>query len=1055
MAALRSERKSSSSSRLPDHRSPHASRTSSVLSNVLPALRRTEPTPDETPALHKSVLVTLKFSSLSFLDSEVKDDASRDPLYVIRTAGTSTRVMRNNPWDGLTETAQIIWPLAIPTKGKVKETMSVLVQMNDGRWQTGDTILKPGTMLRFNIPNFPHSMKWKRVGSAYWCTTTSVKGPVATFHPAVEGVPPRIKVYKTLHDKHDSRPILLQNGVSVLLIDHLIITAMLLVTDVQDWMLVQKYEGQESTVPILPPLASTSTDLFDTPPQSALASASQWRKILYGEPIFPTRHPNSWSTPTTDLTAPISTSSKQVAKILYSDPIYPSLASSPVTSNWESDDDDDDENIEDDEEGEYRAQQDSANSSANSSLPSPPMPATPRAESPSSESIFYPSGRPPSHGYIDPSYYGEDVPAVPQIPAQYAFSVSSMSREGVVRPRPPSYAMRYTRGMHDAPSTTGSENHVSAGSFEEELLTDRHSLEPAINGTSEHGDRNLLDLHDDGKGPDSGVQHREPEPKDSPSLPETTRVPSPIPSTGSSPRSPSSQPAVVQVFQQRSVSPGSPFSLPEKRSPIHKADPDIRSGSQDSFLEDPSKSGSSSSGSHSVTPSTSPEPPVVTVPTCPRPLPQLPSQRPQEWAAERTDAYDERRPVDRTLSATESESNVSTESSEDPAFWQTESYINSLLASWERRHFLLSMTTLPVADRRELSADQVRRRLGDVEAQIDALLICVIGSREARRAARRLESDRAQSFVDAIQDALHRGTLPASSSRSKARRLMQKVSEAGEQLPSSLFITGVNDHDEQPTFGGGFGDIYQASYQGRRVALKRIRTFTADSTTHRNRLRFYKEALVWQSLQHRFILPLLGIDRLTFAPSFCMVSPWMKRGTVLKYLQSHGRGGVNRLLLETAQGLDYLHSMDVVHGDLRGNNILITDEGNACLSDFGLATTIVDADSTVGVTSSSNRAGSVRWFAPELIEPTNFGCKKFMRTKASDVYAYACLYTGDPPFSQLQDVAAMLRVIRGERPEQPPSISAAVWQLMTSAWVEDFRGRPTIHDIALALEGIP
>ncbi|KAF7376424.1 hypothetical protein MSAN_00057900 [Mycena sanguinolenta] len=425
MAALRPERKSFSSSRLPDLRSPHASLASSVLSNVLPALRRTEPTPDETPALHKSVLVTLKFSSLSFLDSEVKDDASRDPLYVIRTTGTSTRVMRNDPWDGLTKTAEIKWPKVIPTKGKVKETLGVLVQMNDGRWQSGDTVLKPGTMLsappRFNIPNFPHSMKWKRVGSAYWCTTSSVKGPVATFHPAVEGVPPRIKVYETLHDKHDSRPILVQNGVSVLLIDHLIITAMLLVTDVQDWMLVQN----------LPP-----------------ASASQWRKILYGEPIFPKRHPNSRSASTTDLTAPIPTSSKQMAKILYGDPIYPSLGSSPVTSNWESDDDDD-EDVEDDE-GEYRTQRDSANSSANSSLPSPPMPATPRVESPSSESIFYPSGQPPSHGHIDPSYYGEDVPPVPQIPAQYASSVSSMSRGAT----PPDSARLRTRRELPLPPTT-------------------------------------------------------------------------------------------------------------------------------------------------------------------------------------------------------------------------------------------------------------------------------------------------------------------------------------------------------------------------------------------------------------------------------------------------------------------------------------------------------------------------------------------------------------------------------------------------------------------------
>ncbi|KAJ7690911.1 kinase-like domain-containing protein [Mycena olivaceomarginata] len=244
------------------------------------------------------------------------------------------------------------------------------------------------------------------------------------------------------------------------------------------------------------------------------------------------------------------------------------------------------------------------------------------------------------------------------------------------------------------------------------------------------------------------------------------------------------------------------------------------------------------------------------------------------------------------------------------------------------------------------------------------------------------------------------------------------------------------------------------------VALKRIRIFTADSTTHRNRLQFFKEALVWQRLRHRFILPLLGIDRETFSPSFCMVSPWMKYGTVLKYLRDRGCGDVDRLLLEIAQGLDYLHSMNIVHGDLRGTNILISDDENACLSDFGLATTISDADSTAGaLTSSSNRGGSVRWFAPELIEPQSFGCERFSRTTASDVYAYACvcleLYTGSPPFAHQSDVAAMLRVIAGERPERPPTMSAALWQLVTTGWVPDFRARPSIHDIAVALEGIP
>ncbi|KAJ7108186.1 kinase-like domain-containing protein [Mycena epipterygia] len=341
-------------------------------------------------------------------------------------------------------------------------------------------------------------------------------------------------------------------------------------------------------------------------------------------------------------------------------------------------------------------------------------------------------------------------------------------------------------------------------------------------------------------------------------------------------------------------------------------------------------------------------------------------------------------------------------------------------------------------------------------------LMHILDWRNTRHAVRQLRGHNAQVFLDAVQDVLDRGSLPNSKYRSRARRLMRKLAETHEQLPSSLFISGVNDHDEHPTFGGGFGDVYRASYAEKMVALKRIRTFTADSASHRTRMPFCREALVWQGLrhrlyfQHRFIVPLLGIDRETFPSAFCMVSPWMKHGTILKYLRDRGRGDVDRLLLQIAQGLDYLHSRNIVHGDLRGTNILISDKGSACLSDFGLATTISDTNSTTDLlTSSSNHAGSIRWFAPELISPTAFGCAGFARTRATDVYAYACVclevHTGSPPFSDITpEVAAMLRVIAGERPGRPEGMSEELWALVAAAWAPDFRARPTILDIILA-----
>ncbi|KAJ7224830.1 kinase-like domain-containing protein, partial [Mycena rebaudengoi] len=206
--------------------------------------------------------------------------------------------------------------------------------------------------------------------------------------------------------------------------------------------------------------------------------------------------------------------------------------------------------------------------------------------------------------------------------------------------------------------------------------------------------------------------------------------------------------------------------------------------------------------------------------------------------------------------------------------------------------------------------------------------------------------------------------------------------------------------------------------------------------------KFCREALIWQQFEHPYILPMLGLDRESFSPSLCMVSPWMENGTVLKYLEEHGRQDVDRLLWEVAQGLEYLHSRNVVHGDLRGANILITQDWSACLADFGL-TSFTEATLT-----TTRRSGTTRWMAPELLDPDRFGIQ-FRRTKASDIYAFACvcleLYTGRPPFTELPEGVVFQKVILGERPARPatmPPMSDALWKYMNAWWARNPSTRP-------------
>ncbi|KAJ7760609.1 kinase-like domain-containing protein [Mycena maculata] len=189
-----------------------------------------------------------------------------------------------------------------------------------------------------------------------------------------------------------------------------------------------------------------------------------------------------------------------------------------------------------------------------------------------------------------------------------------------------------------------------------------------------------------------------------------------------------------------------------------------------------------------------------------------------------------------------------------------------------------------------------------------------------------------------------------------------------------------------------------------------------------------QEVLTWVHLKHIYVLPFFGLDETSFEgyPP-CIVTPYMRNGTMNSFVKNRIGTFPDRRLFETAQGLAYLHSQNIVHGDLRGGNVLIDNGEHAQLADFGLA---IVTDATLGTTSTTSD-GSWRWMAPELFD---LQAESKKRTKASDVYAFACLcieiYTGEQPFPSIREhitvVFEILKQMRPPRPSGPPDGTRAM-----------------------------
>ncbi|KAH9017557.1 hypothetical protein EDB84DRAFT_1521582, partial [Lactarius hengduanensis] len=71
---------------------------------------------------------------------------------------------------------------------------------------------------KFYIPHHRHSLRWKRSGVHYACTTETVKGPVAVLEPAMQRAPPQLKILDPLFRLGSSKPQRMHNGLPLSLL---------------------------------------------------------------------------------------------------------------------------------------------------------------------------------------------------------------------------------------------------------------------------------------------------------------------------------------------------------------------------------------------------------------------------------------------------------------------------------------------------------------------------------------------------------------------------------------------------------------------------------------------------------------------------------------------------------------------------------------------------------------------------------------------------------------------------------------------------------------------
>ncbi|KAG8729661.1 hypothetical protein FRC12_020818 [Ceratobasidium sp. 428] len=262
---------------------------------------------------------------------------------------------------------------------------------------------------------------------------------------------------------------------------------------------------------------------------------------------------------------------------------------------------------------------------------------------------------------------------------------------------------------------------------------------------------------------------------------------------------------------------------------------------------------------------------------------------------------------------------------------------------------------------------------------------------------------------------------------------------------------------EYPIAGGGFGDVYRGRLQdGSPVAIKCSRLFIEniqDMDDSRRKIAKVEahEMYVASRLRHENIVGVMGVAH--FRNQLAMISPWMENGKIIAYLDKNPEADRCAACTQVSKGLAYMHENGIVHGDLKGENVLVSHDRIAQITDFG--NTIL-AQYTLQFTASQSKkpAISARWAALELVLGD-----EGVNTTASDVWALGMtileIITGEVPFHdkihERQVYSAIMQKKLPPRPEnQIPSDSNdgdRLWELITRCWTEDTAKRPDAVEV--------
>ena len=259
----------------------------------------------------------------------------------------------------------------------------------------------------------------------------------------------------------------------------------------------------------------------------------------------------------------------------------------------------------------------------------------------------------------------------------------------------------------------------------------------------------------------------------------------------------------------------------------------------------------------------------------------------------------------------------------------------------------------------------------------------------------------------------------------------------------------------EKTGGGGMAVVYKAKCHllKRYVAVKILRPDLVDNEEFVTR--FKRESQAAASLSHPNIVNMYDVGQEN--GTHYIVMEYVDGMTLKEYIRKEGRltsKEAVRIASQICSALHHAHENNIVHRDIKPQNILINKEGTAKVADFGIARAVTSSTVTM---AGANVIGSVHYFSPEQ-------AKGGYVDKKSDIYSLGIvlyeMVTGVVPFEGDSAISVALKHIQeqvtppGEiNPDVPKSIQYIIQRAIEKNLENRYHdAAEMLHDLSQALD---